>query len=169
MFVLPPVCGGKVLFTYFWPYFSLPGPSGPFSHVLHIIVRDCEPISGPQSGSLINHYILGSTGPFRMLQVTVSFCSLTKVTLLQSTEAVVTCALYPHWITKYPQDAWPKDQLPRARLLSFGAKLPEGFLLLWSRVLDTPKERFPPTQTICRGFLPLFFFFFFVLFSFLLH
>lgn len=94
-----------------------PSPSGPFFHDVIVVVRDCEPISGPQSGSLINHYILGSTEPSGMLHVTVLFCSLTGTHCFREHRRAVSKLRSPvhltHWVTQHPQHAWPKGQLPR--------------------------------------------------------
>lgn len=138
-----------------------PSPSSPFFHDVSVIFRDCEPISSPQSGSLINHYILGSTKPSRMLHITVLFCSLIRDTLLQRAaewllKASVTWALYP---LGFPASSRCMARGPEQLKLSFKDRLLQNSPLLWNRVLNTLKERFHPTQTIRRERLLAFFFF----------
>lgn len=40
------------------PILLRPLATGPFFHGVGVIVRNCEPLSAPQSGPLINHWVL---------------------------------------------------------------------------------------------------------------
>lgn len=129
-------------------------PSSPFFHDVILIVWDWEPISGPQSGSLINHYILGSSEPSRMLHATVLFCSLTRMHCFREhRRASVTCAPYP---LGYPAPSKCMASYPGQLKLSFRDRLPQSFFLLWNNILHTQKKDFfqltPSVETTCLFF-----------------